>query len=118
MSNQCVKSMGKQELVFPIISNDVKKATCDFFQDLSCGFAGETCSLEDSQNFLPWTSVDLVDGDKDILGLLEESSIVDKSVPGIDHMPGGQIAGYKRWENFKKNGLGSYAAKRNNPMLR
>ena len=79
--------------------------------------AGDAAALEETAKLVPWQSVDLTEQDN-ILELLESSSAVDQTVHGIDHMPGGQISGYKRWEAFRSTGLSSYAAKRNNPMLR
>ena len=80
--------------------------------------AGNNEIKEDLEKLVPWTSIDLVDKDNDILALLDKCDWLDRTALGIDHMPGGQVHGYKRWEAFKKTGLSSYAAKRNNPMLR
>jgi hypothetical protein len=38
---------------------------------------------------------------------------VDHSVGPILHTPGGSVAGYARWREFRDRGLGSYAARRN-----
>ena len=54
----------------------------------------------------------------DIPDLLNQCPGFDASVPGVQHMPGGQRAGYARWEAFKKKGLSQYAARRNLAMLR
>ena len=66
----------------------------------------------------PWQSLDLTQPEVDIPGLLKQSPAFDGSVPGVEHMPGGQRAGYARWTAFRKSGLSQYAARRNNPMLR
>jgi len=65
-----------------------------------------------------WESVDLTAEGVDIEGLLRSCPAFDGTVPGINHMPGGERAGLARWEGFKKSGLSQYAARRNNPMLR
>lgn len=67
---------------------------------------------------IPWGSVDLQSGNMEIGVLLQKTDAFDHSVPGVTHMPGGQKAGYARWEAFKKTGLSQYAARRNNAMLR
>lgn len=67
---------------------------------------------------VPWGSIDLTTGNVDIQKMLKKTDAFDSSVPGVTQMPGGQTAGYARWEAFKKNGLSQYAARRNNAMLR
>ena len=67
---------------------------------------------------MTWGSLDLSSTNTDLEELLRKAGVFDGSVPGVSHMPGGQKAGYARWEAFKKNGLSQYAARRNNAMLR
>ncbi len=67
---------------------------------------------------ITWGSVDLSGTNVEIEKILQKSDAFDSSVPGVQHMPGGQQAANARWEAFKKNGLSQYAARRNNVMLR
>lgn len=73
--------------------------------------------MDAAANAVPWKSIDLSQED-DVGALLDKAGVFDGSVRGVDHMIGGQKAGYARWENFRKSGLSQYAARRNNPMLR
>ena len=79
--------------------------------------AGLDQNLDAAAREVPWASVDL-SKEEDLCALLDKAGTFDGSVRGVDHMIGGQVAGYARWEAFRKSGLGQYAARRNNPMLR
>ena len=67
---------------------------------------------------ITWGSIELSSTNASIEELLQTSDAFDSSVPGVQHMPGGQKAAHARWEAFQKNGLSQYAARRNNAMLR
>ena len=41
---------------------------------------------------------------------------IDHSVAPVPHTRGGSVAGYKRWNRFKKAGLPAYAERRNNAL--
>jgi len=59
---------------------------------------------------LPFTPVDL--GGADLNSLIAACEI-DHSLPPIAQTPGGSEAGYRRWERFRREGLGSYHRRRN-----
>lgn len=41
---------------------------------------------------------------------------VDHGIAPVPHTRGGSAAGYKRWEDFRSNGLDAYAKRRNDPL--
>ena len=62
---------------------------------------------------LPFETVNLqVECIGDLVGQCE----IDHSVGRIPDTPGGMVAGYRRWEDFKQNGLNRYHTRRNNPL--
>ncbi len=64
---------------------------------------------------LPFTPVVLAAAD---LSTLVASCEIDHGVGPVAHSPGGTIAGYARWEAFKRDGgLARYAAKRNDATI-
>lgn len=82
-------------------------------------FSGvDASACKQAAQSIPWASIDITDSKFDFAEMLTKSGAFDGSVQGVSHMPGGQKAGYARWEAFKKNGLSQYAARRNNAMLR
>ncbi len=62
---------------------------------------------------LPFHTLDLQDTN---LAELVAKCAIDHSVGPVVDTPGGSKAGYDRWERFKKNGLNSYARRRNNAL--
>ncbi|TWU56266.1 FAD-dependent oxidoreductase [Rubripirellula reticaptiva] len=59
---------------------------------------------------LPFEPIDLQDCD--IASLVGQCEI-DHSIGPVSHSPGGSIAGYRRWQEFRNKGLSSYARRRN-----
>ncbi len=63
---------------------------------------------------VPFDCVDLQNCD--IADLVSQCEI-DHSIGPIPHTVGGFIAGYKRWNQFKENGLSTYDRRRNDPLI-
>ena len=63
---------------------------------------------------LPFEPTDLQSAD---LAELVAQCEIDHAVAPVVDTPGGSTAGYERWNQFKKKGLGGYARKRNNAMI-
>ncbi len=62
---------------------------------------------------LPFVPLDLRTAD--IQRLVSQCDI-DHSIGPVPDSVGGSIAGYERWEDFKTNGLGDYASRRNDAL--
>lgn len=91
-------------------------STCILRRHLLADLDKDSCKK--AAELITWGSVDLSSANSKIEDMLQKSDAFDGSVPGVQHMPGGQKAAHARWEAFKKNGLSQYAARRNNAMLR
>jgi photolyase PhrII len=63
---------------------------------------------------LPFTPVDLDDVD---LAALCAGCAIDHSLGPVTHTRGGSAAGYARWDRFKREGLASYHALRNDAAV-
>ncbi|MGF1527688.1 MAG: FAD-dependent oxidoreductase [Candidatus Competibacterales bacterium] len=63
---------------------------------------------------LGFEPVDLASAD---IAALCARCAIDHTVPAVPHTPGGSRAGYRRWETFKRQGLGGYAKLRNNAAI-
>ena len=62
---------------------------------------------------LPFKPVDLTEVSiADLVGQCE----VDHSIGPVPHTTGGSVAGYARWETFKRDSIKLYAGRRNNPL--
>jgi photolyase PhrII len=59
---------------------------------------------------LPFAPVDPVTAD---LEALIAACQIDHSLPPVAHTPGGSLAGYARWDEFRATGLKGYARRRN-----
>ncbi|WP_462321946.1 NAD(P)-binding protein [Halochromatium sp.] len=62
------------------------------------------------EGVLPFAPVNL---DRADLSSLIAACEIDHSLPAIAHTPGGSEAGYRRWEQFRREGLASYHQRRN-----
>ncbi len=78
-------------------------AWCEQTPHASC-FAGD----------VGFQRIDLVEAD---IATLCASCDIDHSIGPVPHTPGGSVAGYERWELFKRQGLRSYAKFRNDAAL-
>ncbi|MEM9410795.1 MAG: FAD-dependent oxidoreductase [Planctomycetota bacterium] len=81
---------------------------------VSAGWIGVDAKPALYSGKLAWESIDLQQAD---LAELVARCDIDHSVPPIPHTQGGSVAGYKRWERFKANGLLKYAKLRNNALI-
>ncbi len=63
---------------------------------------------------LPFEPVDLQQ--IDIASIVSQCEI-DHSIGPVPHAVGGSVAGYRRWQNFKDNGLSKYDRRRNNALI-
>jgi photolyase PhrII len=59
---------------------------------------------------LPFAPIDL--GRADLAAVIADCAI-DHSLPAVPHTPGGSQAGYRRWEQFRREGLPTYHRRRN-----
>ena len=63
---------------------------------------------------LPFYPVDL--RVEDVTSLVSQCEI-DHSIAAVPHTPGGSLAGYRRWNEFREKGLATYDRRRNNPLI-
>jgi hypothetical protein len=63
---------------------------------------------------LPFEPVDLLSSD--IASIVGQCDI-DHSIGPVPHTPGGFVAGYQRWQDFKETGLSTYDRRRNNALI-
>lgn len=63
---------------------------------------------------LPFEPIDLQTAD---IAELVSHCDIDHAVGPVPHTPGGSMAGYERWNSFKKQGLAKYDRLRNNALV-
>ncbi|MEL7296950.1 MAG: FAD-dependent oxidoreductase [Pseudomonadota bacterium] len=89
----------------------------EYAQRLPAGWLPRDSTVTNSAIALPFTHFDVAKlDDQQLLSTIAKLDI-DHDVGPIADTPGGSIAGYRRWDVFKRNGLKSYAKTRNDAAL-